>query len=389
MKILASVALLTLAATMHPPPTVRMEVYVLEDEVSSVVTGELHVWNAWLGTAISGEFMLSEAELETVRERAVTFFEEHNQVVIDGVVATPRVLSARAPQDYAGLPTIEVEVSYPIDSAPKRIDFRWDVYEETDLFEKKALPAMIKAGYLVEEAMFTPEEPGHIWHARDVAPRRPRVATVPAPPPIHLLLPLGSIGLLLATVVLWPVAGRLRVSNSLRIAVVVAGLGGAFLLRDVGTVAVDSPWAAVDAPDASEAQQIFERLHGNIYRAFDALSEDEIYDLLAVSVSPAVLDELYGDIYESLILRGDGGAVCRIDEIDRRELQISVPDAIGELPHFTVNCAWRVKGSVSHWGHEHTRINRYRANYTVRHDGHSWKIDEVEILDHSRIDDGD
>ena len=52
----------------------------------------------------------------------------------------------------------------------------------------------------------------------------------------------------------------------------------------------------------------------NIYGAFDAASEDEIYDLLATSVDTALLDELYGEIYESLILRSEGGAVCRIEE---------------------------------------------------------------------------
>jgi len=160
----------------------------------------------------------------------------------------------------------------------------------------------------------------------------------------------------------------------------------AVVLRDVGSVSVRPPWNRVAMPSEDEALQLFEVLQNNVYRAFSARTEDEIYDLLAVSVDPEILDQLYGDVYESLILRGQGGAVCVIDRIEVLDKSIAGFDDSGGSPRFDVNWQWRVFGVVSHWGHQHKRTNQYRARYSVHHDGHSWKIAKVVVLDHSRVD---
>ena len=57
-------------------------------------------------------------------------------------------------------------------------------------------------------------------------------------------------------------------------------------------------------------------------------------------------------------------------------------------PAYEVDYSWSVAGSVSHWGHEHERLNVYRALYTVAHDGVGWKIAAWEVSEHRRADDG-
>ena len=56
-------------------------------------------------------------------------------------------------------------------------------------------------------------------------------------------------------------------------------------------------------------------------------------DLLAVSVDAALLDELYADIYESLVMRDQGGAVCRVREVEKLGGHVeSLPDEASLLP---------------------------------------------------------
>jgi len=105
-----------------------------------------------------------------------------------------------------------------------------------------------------------------------------------------------------------------------------------------------------------------------------------------------MLDQLYLEVYESLILRGEGGAVCDVEKVELVEGSVRVePDPEQQeqaaAPSFEADWLWRVHGLVSHWGHSHQRTNQYHALYTVAHDGASWKIADVEVLDHERIED--
>ena len=140
-------------------------------------------------------------------------------------------------------------------------------------------------------------------------------------------------------------------------------------------------------PTPDQAERLFETLHTNVYAAFDADTEDGIYDLLAESVDARLLDELYADVYESLVLREEGGAVCRVDGIEVQDAAVRLPEDKRGDPRFEVDCSWTVDGMVAHWGHIHRRTNRYRATYGVRHDGRSWKIDTVQVHEHERSDD--
>ena len=368
----------------HPPPTAHVVAEIEAGRISSVVTAELQVWNAWFDLELSGEFMLSEEDLARLRAKAETFFVEHNALLVDGVITSPAVLKVAPPVDYAGLPSVSVHLEYSLAAAPRQVSFRWDTYEETDYFEEPAVPVMIKFKGMVEQATLTPEEPEYVWHTRAVTPRvRPRVEAVAAAPPAHLVLPVASACLLLITLGVWSIANRIGLRRGVRWLALSAGIVAAVLLKDTFNVEVGS---SVSAPSQDQASRIFRSLHGNIYRAFAANTEEEIYDLLAVSVGDAVLDDLYGDVYQSLILRGQGGAVCTIERIEVLDQKIEQPAGEQPTAEFGVDCSWRVHGVVSHWGHQHRRMNQYRGKYRVQHDGRSWKIATVEILDHQRVD---
>ena len=222
----------------------------------------------------------------------------------------------------------------------------------------------------VEQAVMTPEEPEYLWHTRTVLRRPPRIDAVVSAPAIGWRLPLPSLLVFAAGVGLAVVSRRRRWPRSAVLAAALPLLTTvlAISLRHTGVVRV--PGTGIAIPDREEAVSIFQRLHANVYRAFEARTAEEVYDLLAVSVAPGLLDRLYADVYESLVLRGQGGAICKVEKIDLFDVEVrpsvSGPDA---RPRFCVACAWKVHGLVSHWGHEHRRLNQYRAVYTIAHDG--------------------
>ena len=264
--------------------------------------------------------------------------------------------------------------------------FHWEDFEGALWQERKIVPVMVKYGNEIDVSQFEAEEPMFVWHAPpDIRKRKRPVAVTSAQAAGGWRVPVWSIaaGLLAAGFAL-----RRRSRPAWRVGGAVACLGLAIALLDFRIEIADPRKPEIAIPSEAQAKEIFATLHGNIYGAFEATDEDEIYDLLAVSVDAGLLDELYADIYESLVMRDQGGAVCRVREVEKLGGHIeSLPDAESELPEFKVRWRWRVYSTVTHWGHTHGRLNRYEAIYTVRHDGQSWKIAAVQVLKHERVDD--
>jgi hypothetical protein len=173
--------------------------------------------------------------------------------------------------------------------------------------------------------------------------------------------------------------------------VLALGLVAADLVRSVAVVRFRWPGEArVALPAEPEARALFESLHRNIYRAFDYRDEGQVYDALARSLAPELIDPVYGEVYRSLRmqLEQDEVAACQIRAVRILEGTVELPPAPAE-PAFDVVARWEVIGTVRHWGHGHWRTNRYSARYRVRWapaDG--WRIGAVEILGQERVDDG-
>lgn len=140
-----------------------------------------------------------------------------------------------------------------------------------------------------------------------------------------------------------------------------------------------------EMPPPEQAKAIFADLHGNIYRAFEYSSESDIYDALSQSVDGQLLNEIYNEIYQSLIFRDEGGAVSKIRSVDILESQLLDAPADREALQYRVKSTWEVNSSVWHLTHTHARTNQYQGIYTVgRVDGH-WKIVDDRILRQRRV----
>ena len=158
-------------------------------------------------------------------------------------------------------------------------------------------------------------------------------------------------------------------------------VGGMFLAISFSAVAHDT---ARGVPPDVEAGQIFQRLHRHIYRAFDAQTEDELYDTLAQGLDGQVLDDVYNEVYEAMMVRA--GGVTRFDVRRVKPIATTVLAASGGTePAFRVRYRWLVYGTVTHFGHTHARFIEYEAIYTVTHVGRAWRITGSQVRQNKRV----
>ena len=119
-----------------------------------------------------------------------------------------------------------------------------------------------------------------------------------------------------------------------------------------------------------------------MYRAFDVRHENQVYDLLAMSVKGDQLAQIYVQNKQSLGLENCGGARANVDEVDILAIN-KVTKSEGD--GFIADAVWTVSGSVSYFGHTHYRRNRNHALVTFVMDGESWKIVDIELIDEKRL----
>jgi len=387
-------------------------------------------------------YSLSEGEtlatLPTSRDELEAFFARACPVKIDGIAVRPVLadLTICAPElppagyggpppgDYAGgqnaTPSpgrpakwveAKMELVYSTKGTPRQVSMAWNVFTADGADALGLLnpfgpdtfggsDAGLTAGspdevIAVSELMgrrsfltFTPEEPEYVWHSDVKARRADLMAVVPNATEKTISLPTVPIAATLLLIV-FLVAARSgnRPRGLVAFATLMVLLVG-ILGRDVGRVEMKQFWrGGIEIPDEAEAKEIFAALHKNVYRAFDYETEDAIYDALAQSVSGGLFDEIYTDVYQSLVLQDQGGAICKIENVEMLESKMMAPDPDVESggAAFRVSCRWEVKGLVEHWGHAHRRVNRYVAVYTLRPFGDAWRIYDVEMNEQERM----
>lgn len=323
-------------------------------------------------------------------------FDRPNRLLIDRVEVAPRIESIRViepePETRPGfvanpallIPQVHVRIHYPSKSLPGSISLQWGTFPrdfvrlEGDVAPFSDVEAILTSGPSFELIRLTRTEPEYTWHAPQAAPDR--LASVPPPPaPTGLgtaLLPAVS-GLLGITLGLG-VRPRSRAGRHARLAAVL--LGGSAVT-----------WAGLAATlrqgrelrlDEAEALAIFRPLHENIYRAFDFTRDTEVFDALARSVDGPILSDLHEQIYRSLVMQEEGGAVSRVrslDMIEARVLPDSPPDRV------RIDATWTVDGIVYHWGHSHERRNEHHATFSLAPRPQGWRIIEASMTAQRRI----
>ena len=135
---------------------------------------------------------------------------------------------------------------------------------------------------------------------------------------------------------------------------------------------------------SEDGQAILDSLLKNVYRAFDFRDEEDVYDKLAICVSGELLADLYLEQRKSLVVEQAGGAQAKVEEIAIEDVAVS--ESAKHDGAIDLKAQWTALGQVGHWGHIHTRQNRYDAIVTIKPVDGAWKIIDLELLEEKRID---
>ncbi len=135
-----------------------------------------------------------------------------------------------------------------------------------------------------------------------------------------------------------------------------------------------------------EAKAIFRSLHENIYSAFQAKTENDIYDVLAASLDGDLLSRTYLQV-SRLAMSDDAASGFYVRRVKPLASKVLSGDARTN-PGFRVRHRWQVYGVVSHFGHRHARVNQYDATFSVHRHGSGWRITGVDLRGYHRADPG-
>jgi len=395
----------------HPADEVRqvsLEVSIDDDAVVQQVRLPL---GYALNTVFSGLPLaryreLAPVEVELLLAKAMA---ERNPVVIDGVtvlpiIRDPRIEGFTPDQPIATLPgayllasgALAFEASYAtLGQPPKSVSLTWRMIaperasatapaDATDP-SSGLVTASIEADGKAQLAVFSGKEPEHIWHSTlQLNPVSLQIS--PAIAPAGYRVPVGAMAVVFAAGVSTFFIRSARVSGLVLCAGI--GLSLVFTLMQVGSVHVRNTPTPPPIPEADRAKEVFEVLHRNIYRAFDYTDESAVYDALAQSVDGPELAVIYNDVYQSLIMRDQGGAVCKVQDVRVQEADVLNVPVEGEPAGYKVKCTWEVDGLVQHHGHTHARTNRFAAIYTLAPRRGEWRIIATDIIEQQRTDDG-
>jgi hypothetical protein len=347
--------------------------------------------------------LLEGVEAEILRDDLANWFLATNPLVVDGAPAEATLVDwDAAPPDLERLPyyprfgaraiiTLRLGFEYRTTDPPRKVGLTWGEFPQNLAVAMPGSdppPLDIRArvrGYGESQIYeLTTLEPAFTWHAPPPEARA-RFEGVPAPPPpparrAPLAVSAWAVGALLAAAAVTRFLLRAEPRRALLV-------GGAAAMLTAGVLFSSRPQAA-ELPTPEQAGEIFRKLHDNIYSALRFTAEDDIYDALAASVHGELLDELYDQLYQGLILQEEGGAVCDVEEVLPLETDVH---AIGLLPPtgrpgFRVDASWRVKGAVYHFDHSHHRTNEYAARYTIVSEDAGWRIRASEVYEMQRIE---
>ena len=310
--------------------------------------------------------------------------EARAQGALSGVALVKGKPGATLPYDEAESPAeqelmVGFMYEFSIPGAPETIDLRWSKFAAP----LERLPLTIFHGVTSSSKEISARNPSTTWTNGGRLPMPKPLAALPA-------LPQPKIYTVPFVAILWALFGigfyiwmdvRNKKFPGGFMPFLAAWLFGIAITWGT-TVKIPDPFAApsvsVSTPAAAEA--VLQPLLRNVYRAFDYRKEEDIYDLLARSVDGELLRTLYLQIVQALTLDNAEGARVRVTD-----LSVTIEQVTARNEGFVAGGQWTALGTVGHWGHQHQRLNRYKANLIVSPVAGEWKLTGLEVMEERRL----
>ncbi len=375
-------------------------IYITENEVRHEVLLPLLTLASWVPLDREDLEVMTVEEQDAARDRVYQWLRKHNRVRINSTGVTPllqrleffgpdyRDFAREAPRREVSAYNARVGVilSFPAETPPQQLRFEWEHFD-------KRMPYLTPILYEFEESSrrieLGPRRPLFEWE-REREPSPVEFAQVDAPEaPPEVRIPVLSVLGWTAALILAGFAARSSAIRRRGFRLFLAGgcAVAAVAAQPYAGTRLPNPLASPPALDDSAAHSVFQPLLKNIYQAFEYRHEAQTYDALEKSVSGKLLEDLYLQIRQNLKMEEEGGGISRVEEIElingsHRPVEASP----GAIQAFHYETSWTVTGTVEHWGHIHTRRNRYHAIFTVEGFPSGWRITKFDPLQEERLE---
>ena len=329
--------------------------------------------------------ILTVKEQDRLRDRALNFFAVSNAVMINGERVIPQLVSF----DVIGLEVVDlanIGAPYPVrmdqarfavmlsyghsDLRPNSISYTWGTFSRS---VSSLRSRVFVDGHPVREHTFTRTSPEWQWSG---SPGRkgPSLTRKEIPLPKFQAQRLSALLLVFGSVIL--VSGllialkyeRRKLSAGFGLLVVVLWLLGRSHVEGRAVIM-----------DQHFDKQVVPALLNNLYAAMGVGDRAAIYDALEDTVSARALSGVFDELDQVQLVQEQSAMRIQVHALEVEKVEPSRKQwRAWWRMEFGGHITWTVSGSVEHWGHVHTRKNRYAASMEFQIiDGH-WKI--VEYL---------
>ena len=378
----------------HSAPLMTF-LYVEPYEVRFEILIRLKALASWMSRDVPIEKPIEPEQQVRLRKQIGQFFLQQSQVRIDGVKSRPlldRVEFVRVtPQGIQPLDATErltfhtalvgVILAYVTPGPPQEVTVDWTHFDD----QITSIPSTVIDPVSQLPYDVTPAQPTLRW-TNMLDEYNYQVATIDAiaaQAANRLEIPLASVLLCLAAALLAGFGRHLALNGVYRIIAVVLIFVVAVGVGPFGRIAVRNPFAAPYQLPEVESLSILQGLLQNTYRAFDFRAENDVYDKLAVSAAGDLITDIYLQSRKRLVMEEQGGARAKVQDVQLLDaVQVGPP---GRRQRLTFQCAWRITGTVNHWGHTHQRRNQYDAMITIQPIEQNWKIVALDVIEERRL----
>ena len=382
----------------HHKSALMTFLYVEPYEVRHEILTRVRDLEEWMDLGLRGNEYIELDELEPLKQRIGKFLLSRNPVLIDGEALKP-ILDRTNYVKVAltGIQLVEIPerleistaivgviITYLTDGIPQDVTVDWDLF--TDQVQQVPATATDPAGPL--PTFLSPDDNVHKWTNFLKNYKLPTVQEVQVAGSLgEIRLPWVSLicGILLLLVI-GILLRRVRQGGSMVVPLVssLVLLAAGVVTWPLAGITVTRPATLAGEMPPEQAQDLLQVLLKNVYRAFDFRDEDDVYDKLAFSVSGDLLSDIYLQNRKSFSIQKAGGAQAKIKSV---EIEAATAERLDDRPlAYAIKGRWAAQGTVGHWGHVHTRRNRYDAIVTVEAVDETWKITDLEILEEQRVD---
>jgi hypothetical protein len=366
-------------------------IYLNDREARHEILVPLLTFEKWLPLERANPEFITVAEQEAARQKIGEWFRERNPVEIDGIPVKPVLQrlqffgldindfaqNAKPRRISAYQARLGIILSYPAKAPPNRVRMTWETFHESAPFLRSVI---YDHDLKPTEEFFVKDKPRFEWTREGNPPAPVSFETALVIPP-----PTGISMITLALFAAAPVFGLALRFKTGRTGWSLLGSGvlliaGVCFWNHPSQVSFSQPKKIDEGTVTAHAATLLQ----NIYRAYDYKNESDVYDALKHSVTGDLLEELFLKIQAGLRMQEQGGAVARVKKVTIEKISVVAPETAG--PEIALDCTWRVRGTVEHWGHIHTRENEYSARMKISTTAEGrGRIVGFEVTDEKRV----